>query len=406
MVKHFFSKSLAIGIIILFLSASFVSISSGDNELIIDVCNLDSNYLSKKSNTEQHIYFSKEEPTPPDQPNDGPGGSNYSHDGVLESSYKTGAKKYWIFEPINPKPDSAPLIVFNHGWKYIDPISYIEWIYHIVKKGNIVVYPKYRTCLTVGHKQANAKAIQAVKDAIDTLKQGDHVNPELDKFAIVGHSFGGGITANMAAQAEDEGLPIPKAIMPVTPGIAYSKSADFNKIPAETFMLVIVGEDDTTVGNGSGIKIFNESTQIPLSNKDFVTQVTDTYGYPDLIADHKAPLCLPRSSSDTCNGMDFYSTWKLFDALTDYAFYGINEEYCLGNTPEQRFMGLWSDGTPVKELIITDNPVDISSTDRVYNNDISPKDSYQNVPVSKTIYIRLFDQVPNAFLILQQLFEL
>jgi hypothetical protein len=54
--------------------------------------------------------------------------------------------------------------------------------------------------------------------------------------------------------------------------------------------------------------------------------------------------------------MDYYSTWKLFDALTDYAFYGINKEYCLDNTPEQRFMGLWSDGTPVKELIVTDTP--------------------------------------------------
>ena len=54
--------------------------------------------------------------------------------------------------------------------------------------------------------------------------------------------------------------------------------------------------------------------------------------------------------------MDYYSTWKLFDALTDYAFYGINGEYCFGDTPEQRFMGLWSDGTPVNELIVTDTP--------------------------------------------------
>ncbi|MCK5458471.1 MAG: hypothetical protein KAI20_01155, partial [Thermoplasmatales archaeon] len=75
---------------------------------------------------------------------------------------------------------------------------------------------------------------------------------------------------------------------------------------------------------------------------------------PDIVADHLAPVCLPFFS--TVDAMDYYSTWKLFDALTDYAFYGINGEYCLGNTPEQRFMGLWSDGTPVNELIITDTP--------------------------------------------------
>jgi len=28
----------------------------------------------------------------------------------------------------------------------------------------------------------------------------------------------------------------------------------------------------------------------------------------------------------------------------------------LGNTPEQRFMGVWSDGTPVVEAEITDQP--------------------------------------------------
>lgn len=77
---------------------------------------------------------------------------------------------------------------------------------------------------------------------------------------------------------------------------------------------------------------------------------------PDLVADHHAPVCLPRFLFNTVDAMDYYSTWKLFDALTDYAFNGINGEYCLGNTPEQRFMGLWSDGTHVKELIVTDNP--------------------------------------------------
>jgi hypothetical protein len=56
------------------------------------------------------------------------------------------------------------------------------------------------------------------------------------------------------------------------------------------------------------------------------------------------------------NALDYYGTWKLFDALCDAAFTGKNREYALGNTPQQRFMGLWSDGTPVKELIVTDKP--------------------------------------------------
>lgn len=313
--------------------------------------------IEKRINSHALDLFSSSpgEPTPPDQPTSGPGGSNYSHYGVRKTRYKLGARQYWIFEPFGPKPESAPLIVFNHGWSAIHPIFYRAWIHHIVKRGNIVVYPRYQRGL-VGFKGFNANAIDAVKDAIRRLQSGGHVLPELDKFAITGHSLGGGITANMAAQAEDVGLPIPKAIMPVQPGFGFLEIADFSKISSDTVMLVIVGANDTIVDKKDGENIFYNSTQIPFSQKDFVIQVTDTYGEPDLVADHFAPVCISRSLSTTVDAMDYYSTWKLFDALTDYAFYGINGEYCLGNTPEQRFMGLWSDGRPVNELIITDTP--------------------------------------------------
>ena len=297
-----------------------------------------------------------DEPTQPEQPTTGPGSSDYSHSFVIKTRHKWGGQQFWIFEPFMPKPESAPLIVFNHGWSALHPISYRAWINHIVKKGNIVVYPRYQKGLVRGFENFTINAVNAVKDAIDILDKGWHVRPGLDKFAILGHSLGGGITANMAALAVEEGLPIPKAIMPVQPYINSFDKKDYSKISNETIMLVIVGEDDNIAGNYSAKIIFNDTTQIPLSNKDFVVQVTDTYGTPDILGDHMAPVCLPKFLSNSVDAMDFYSTWKLFDALTDYAFYGTNKEYCLGNTPEQRFMGLWSDGTPVKELKITDNP--------------------------------------------------
>jgi len=302
----------------------------------------------------ESVLSRADEPTPPNQPTSGPGGSDYIHEGVKESRYKWGAHQYWIFEPDLPKPESAPLIVFNHGWSAFNPMSYKEWIDHIVKKGNIVIFPRYQLGFSIGYKWFTSNAIQAVKDAIQELEKGNHVRPLLDKFAIVGHSLGGGITAYMAAEASDVGLPIPKAIMPVQPAIPFGPKVDLNKIPAETLMVVIVGQNDTIVGDKSGKTIFYNSTQIPLSQKDYIIQITDTYGEPDLLANHLAPLCYPNSS--TVDAMDYYSTWKLFDALTDYAFYGVNRDYCLGNTTQQRYMGLWSDGIPVKELIVTDSP--------------------------------------------------
>jgi hypothetical protein len=303
----------------------------------------------------KHNSIGFEPPTPPQQPPTGPGGSNYSHIGVRQTRYGFGAREFWIFEPTGPVPASAPLIVFNHGWSAFFPIVYKAWINHLVKRGNIVVYPRYQLGFVIGTRFATHFAIQAVKKAITILQSEDHVHPDLEKFAIVGHSLGGGITAEMAVLAVEQGLPFPKAVMPVQPYVhSDSMMKNFHGIPAETLLLVIVGENDTIAGNFSGKLIFSTADQIPDDRKDFVIQRTDRHGSPPLIADHGAPLCVPNRSG--VDAMDYYSTWKLFDALTDYAFYGINHDYCLGDTPQQRFMGNWSDGTPVKELMVTDTP--------------------------------------------------
>jgi alpha/beta hydrolase fold len=296
-----------------------------------------------------------EPPTPPEQPSEGPGGSNYSHAGVRQTRHGFGIRQFWVFEPRDPVPLSAPLIVFNHGWSAFYPFYYKEWIVHLVRRGNIVVFPRYQLTPLIGARTATQNAMYAVHQAIALLQNGNHVSPDLERFAIVGHSLGGGITAEMAVLATEQGLPQPKAIMPVEPFVRLDTMMyDFQGIPASTYLLVIVGENDTIVGNSSGKTIFTTADQIPLDQKDYVILQTDRHGEPALIADHVAPLCIPRGSS--VNALDFYCTWKLFDALTDYAFYGSHHDYCLGNTPEQRFMGFWSDGVPVQELVVTDTP--------------------------------------------------
>jgi dienelactone hydrolase len=292
-------------------------------------------------------------PSPPPQPADGPGGTNYSHEGVRQSQYRFGAFEFWIFEPTDPTPTKAPLIVFNHGWSALYPYFYKAWVDHLVKRGNIVVYPRYQRGLYIGLRYATQNAIRSVQQAIVILQKEGHVHPELDKFAIVGHSLGGGITVEMAALAEQNNLPVPKAIMPVQPFLRNdSMMKNYSTIPASTLMLVVVGKDDVIAGNYSAEEIFRTSTQIPLDNKAYIIQQTDRHGSPALLADHGAPVAI--SDSFWVNAMDYYSTWKLFDALTDYAFYGTERSYCLGNTSEQRFMGYWSDGVPVKELVVTD----------------------------------------------------
>jgi pimeloyl-ACP methyl ester carboxylesterase len=283
------------------------------------------------------------------------------------------------------------VIVFLHGWGGMNPLYYGAWIDHLVKRGNIVIYPRYQATLLTSLKDFTSNTIAAVKDALQRLQtEKGHVTPELNKFAAVGHSMGGLLAANVAALAAESKLPHVRALMAVEPGITESPInfalADLKKLPADTLLLAVAGDRDSLAGDTDAKRIYYESTRIPAANKDFITLVSDTHGTPTLLASHRAPTAIDRSydsgegvggapagTSDPIgdapqvksrvrpetmmvNALDYYGTWKLFDGLCDAAFSGKNREYALGNTPQQRFMGRWSDGVPVKELKVTDKP--------------------------------------------------
>ena len=329
--------------------------------------------------------------TPPPQPATGPGGAQYSHTSVTKNHYGKGGQEYWLFEPDSPKPRTAPVVVLIHGWGGMNPLFYGAWIDHLVKRGNIVIYPRYQTNLLTPLKEFTPNTIGVVKDAIERLQtEKGHVAPELNKFAAVGHSMGGLLAANLAALAAESKLPRVRAVMSVEPGITESPInfvlADLKKLPADTLLLALAGDQDSLVRDTDAKRIYYESTRIPSANKDFITLVSDTHGAPALVASHRAPTAMDKSYDSgeglggapagtpdpigdapevkrrvrpetmQVNALDYYGTWKLFDALCDAAFTGKNREYALGNTPQQRFMGLWSDGIPVKELKVTDKP--------------------------------------------------
>ncbi len=103
---------------------------------------------------------------------------------------------------------------------------------------------------------------------------------------------------------------------------------------------------------------------------------SDNHGQPPLVADHFAPVApdyrygvdsqsvirerlqqgINQFLGTDVNALDYYGFWKLLDGVLDTTFYGKDREYAFGNTPQERFMGLWSDGVPVKQLAPTETP--------------------------------------------------
>lgn len=299
-------------------------------------------------------------PTPPGQPTGGPGGSDYKFGAVTSNSFGADEGQCTIFEPAKPTPHSAPVIVFLHGWQALSPAAYGRWINHIVRKGNIVIHPAYQRPITPG-EQFTPNAIKATKDALAVLETPGHVKPDLTRFAIVGHSAGGTIAMNIAALAAAEDLPKPRVVMAVEPGRWLTEKApgpklgiplaDLSLIPADTFVMVLVGDADKRVGDGTAKEIFGQLEQIPAANKCLVTVQSDDYGAPPLVADHLFPAT---RTDGSVNPLAFYSCWRLFDTLTDLAF-GQRRVVVLAKIPRLTFMGAWSDGRPMREMVVVDH---------------------------------------------------
>ena len=293
--------------------------------------------------------------TPPSAlPAAGPGSATYPYASVVETTYGSGDTQYWLYEPSSPGPSAKPVIVFCHGWGALVPDPYLGWLEHLARRGNVVIFPKYQSSLATSPSTFTDNAVAAIEAALVELASGPHAVVDLARVAVAGHSFGGVVAANLAARAAAEGLPAFLALLCANPGTnGFQVYEDYANIPAGTLLLAITGEDDNVVITPDAKRIFLQSTAIPLADKDFVTLRTDAHGTPSLVSNHNASLSGVSNPPDAFDG---YAYWKWFDALSDAAFFGTNRVYALGDTPEQRFMGVWSDAQPVTEPVVTDAP--------------------------------------------------
>jgi len=285
-------------------------------------------------------------PSPPKQPARGPGGAEYPHRGVKQTEHGEGGTQYWIIEPAQPAPKNAPLVIFLHGWTAITPDTYRGWVDHLAKRGNIVVYPRYQAKLLSPATEFFPNSIEAVRAALAELARPGHVQPDLSRVAVVGHSAGGVQTANYAVRAAMEKLPEAKAAMIVEPGqgknggIRLIPMEDCKKFPATLKLIVMVGDADGLVGEGTARMIWRDTKHV--SERAFVTLRSDAHGTPPLKADHLAPISWSRAATDA---LDWLGMWRTFDALMDEAFSGKP-------LTVDASMGAWSDGTPVEPMKI------------------------------------------------------
>lgn len=300
----------------------------------------------------------------PRQPLAGPGGADYVCDSVTMYDFAKKPYGYWLFEPAGEgRPDSAQVVVLIHGYGGYNPMIYGDWIRHLVRRGNIVIFPRYQRNLFFPRPgrfgDHNARAI---RDALQELEHEKYVRPIADYLIVAGHSYGGVVSADLGVNYKSYGIPQPKAILLCAPGSGPLKGGrlkSYEGMPEDTKLVIMASEGDNIVGDEFARLVFETAVHTPQRN--LLYQYRDSLGLGaghsqcyavnlDYDTGRRSPTAKRALNYARCNTLDYNGYWKILDALISCVRDGDYCRYALGNTLEQRNLGYWSNGRPVKEL--------------------------------------------------------
>ena len=239
----------------------------------------------------------------------------------------------------NPSPKCAPVVVFFHGWFAVNPGFYGAWIDHLVRNGRIVIFPRYQKDVGTLPADFLPNSLAAVRDALGVLHNGvGHVRPDTEHFALIGHSAGGNLAAQVGAVSADPHaeIPLPRAIIALMPGEVFPmREPNLGAFQGRPFCSLLSAKTIWSSVTNAGGEIFAGATAVPLSRKRFMLFRSDRHGFPPLIAEHTAPTGvhhrldngeglfrnLQLSFSDV-NALDRVGFWRISDLTLDAAFAG------------------------------------------------------------------------------------
>ena len=272
-----------------------------------------------------------------------------------------------------------PLAIILHGFANPFFESYVDWVETLASRGTAVAFIQYPSdVMPPGHDTfelheeagmsnhpyhiPRAVAIDSALEFMTTLLP---ENVDSDFLLVGGHSLGAGyallaldwaLENDWGSQALFVSLEAPYA-RPVQEHLQI----DPTRIPDNFLAHVAVSEDDMSVSDCFGV----HHQELLGEGALFIEIPSDRYGFPRLVASHYLQAT---EAHDDLADWGFYrrvasqSNWLVASLQGDESESEYRNQ--LTNTDELRYMGEWSDGTPVLRLRTYENA--ISSNDFKY----------------------------------------
>jgi len=337
--------------------------------------------------------------TPPAQPKEGPGGSDYVASEVTKRAIGDASASSFVFHAASAAASPRPVVVFLHAWGAVNPQGYGGLIEHLARKGYLVIWPRYQEVGKTRPADATANASNLVKAAFAALESDAEAKPDPSRVAYVGHLAGAPLAMNLAAQAKTDGLPVPKLVMALTPGGIASDAksrgillSDLKQIDPATLIVAMTGDRDHLPSDRAVKRLLKEAEAVPNERKLIVRALSDDHGFPALSATLaspgapketydgtkiKLPLTAPAGDprakrqaqkwspdvvltgeqtvlvsqigNNATDALDYLGYWKILEMAAKAAFSGKDAQ-ALRNDPSLTDMGRWSDTWPMKRL--------------------------------------------------------
>ena len=127
-------------------------------------------------------------------------------------------------------------------------------------------------------------------------------------------------------------------------------------------LLMVIARDDWDEDEGTyPVPVTAWHSTEHLTNRNFIAVKSDTHGTPELLSEHNSIQTgsVHFWEQNTVDAIDWQGYWRTTEAAINFALYGTDGQYILGDGTDVRDMGQWSDGTPINpKQVVSDRTLD------------------------------------------------